>query len=141
MHIFVVNSCWLVLFTCNIFQLRSRLLVKSILQLLWFITFLAFPCIECKTASLKPLLFRYALYDAKRKTLDSVQRLFGIPPKPFSELDKTGEELKLLGLLYGLFQKFIAFDRKFRDTLWEGAKLHDANAEVFFNQSLSQLQR
>ena len=59
-----------------------------------------------------------------------MQRLFGIPPKPFSELDKTGEELKLLGLLYGLFQKFIAFDRKFRDTLWEGAKLHDANAEV-----------
>ena len=34
---------------------------------------------------------RYALYDAKRKTLDSVSKLFGIPCKPFPELDKTGE--------------------------------------------------
>jgi len=70
------------------------------------------------------------LYEAKRKTLDSVQRLFGIPPKPFLELEKTGEELKLLGMLYGLFQKFIAFDRKFRDTLWEAVDLHAANSEV-----------
>ncbi|XP_077973667.1 uncharacterized protein LOC120348568 isoform X2 [Styela clava] len=73
---------------------------------------------------------RFTLYDAKRKTLDSVQRLFGILPKPFPELDKTGEELKLLGMLYGLFQKFIAFDRRFRDTLWENAGLHTANIEV-----------
>jgi len=34
---------------------------------------------------------RYLLYDSKRKTLDSVSKLFGIPCKPFSELDKTGE--------------------------------------------------
>ena len=34
---------------------------------------------------------RYALYDAKRKTLDSVSQLFGIIGKPFPELDKTGE--------------------------------------------------
>ena len=34
---------------------------------------------------------RYALYDAKRKTLDSVSQLFGIVGKPFPELDKTGE--------------------------------------------------
>jgi dynein heavy chain len=34
---------------------------------------------------------RYALYDAKRKTLDSVSKLFGIACKPFPELDKTGE--------------------------------------------------
>ncbi|CAK8694917.1 unnamed protein product [Clavelina lepadiformis] len=73
---------------------------------------------------------RYTLYNAKRKTLDSVQRLFGIPPKPFPELVKTGEELKLLGMLYGLFQKFIAFDRKFRDTLWEGVDLYSAHNEV-----------
>jgi len=34
---------------------------------------------------------RYLLYDSKRKTLDSVSKLFGIACKPFSELDKTGE--------------------------------------------------
>ena len=34
---------------------------------------------------------RYSLYDKKRKTLVSVSRLFGIPIKPFPELDKTGE--------------------------------------------------
>ena len=34
---------------------------------------------------------RYAIYDSKRKTLVSVSRLFGIPIKPFPELDKTGE--------------------------------------------------
>ena len=37
---------------------------------------------------------RYALYDAKRKTLDSVSKLFGIPCKPFPELNKTGEVTK-----------------------------------------------
>ena len=34
---------------------------------------------------------RYLLYDSKRKTLDSVSKLFGIVCKPFPELDKTGE--------------------------------------------------
>ena len=33
----------------------------------------------------------FKLYDSKRKTLDSVSRLFGIICKPFPELDKTGE--------------------------------------------------
>ncbi|XP_071504103.1 dynein axonemal heavy chain 5-like [Diadema antillarum] len=72
----------------------------------------------------------FKLYDSKRKTLDSVSRLFGIICKPFPELDKTGEELDLLGLLYGLFQKFIAFDNQFRDRLWADADLPKANKEV-----------
>ena len=33
----------------------------------------------------------YTQFEAKRKTLDSVQLLFGIVPTPFHELDKTGE--------------------------------------------------
>ena len=33
----------------------------------------------------------YTQFEAKRKTLDSVQLLFGIIPTPFPELDKTGE--------------------------------------------------
>ncbi|XP_070568705.1 dynein axonemal heavy chain 5-like isoform X4 [Ptychodera flava] len=72
----------------------------------------------------------FKLYSAKRKTLDSVARLFGIVQKPFPELDRTGEELDLLGLLYGLFQKFIAFDNRFRDTLWADADLQGAHIEV-----------
>ncbi|XP_030850579.1 dynein heavy chain 8, axonemal isoform X3 [Strongylocentrotus purpuratus] len=72
----------------------------------------------------------FKLYDSKRRTLDSVSRLFGIVCKPFPELDKTGEELDLLGLLYGLFQKFIAFDNQFRDRLWADADLPKANKEV-----------
>ncbi|XP_041462850.1 dynein heavy chain 8, axonemal-like [Lytechinus variegatus] len=72
----------------------------------------------------------FKLYDSKRRTLDSVSRLFGIICKPFPELDKTGEELDLLGLLYGLFQKFIAFDNQFRDRLWADADLPKANKEV-----------
>ncbi|XP_033113255.1 dynein heavy chain 5, axonemal-like isoform X2 [Anneissia japonica] len=72
----------------------------------------------------------YKLYDSKRKTLDSVSRLFGINCKPFPELDKTGEELDLLGLLYGLFQKFIAFDAQFRDRLWAEAELQNATLTV-----------
>ncbi|XP_071818739.1 dynein axonemal heavy chain 5-like isoform X4 [Apostichopus japonicus] len=72
----------------------------------------------------------FKLYDSKRKTLDSVSRLFGIICKPFPELDKTGEELDLLGLLYGLFQKFIAFDGQFRDRLWADADLSKSNSEV-----------
>ena len=66
-----------------------------------------------------------------------MQRLFGIPPKPFLELDKTGEELKLLGMLYGLFQKFIAFDKKIRETLWEGVDLHSAHNEVGLDSKCS----
>lgn len=34
---------------------------------------------------------RYAQYDTKRKTLDSVSKVFGIVCKPFPELDRTGE--------------------------------------------------
>ena len=34
---------------------------------------------------------RYSLYETKRKTLDSVSKLFGIISKPFPELDRTGE--------------------------------------------------
>lgn len=34
---------------------------------------------------------RYTQYDAKRRTLDSVSKLFGIACKPFPELDRTGE--------------------------------------------------
>lgn len=33
----------------------------------------------------------YTQFEAKRKTLDSVQLLFGIVPTLFPELDKTGE--------------------------------------------------
>ena len=40
------------------------------------------------------------------------------------------QELDLLGLLYGLFQKFIAFDGQFRDRLWADADLPKANKEV-----------
>ncbi|XP_067674368.1 uncharacterized protein [Haliotis asinina] len=73
---------------------------------------------------------RYTQYDAKRRTLDSVSKLFGIACKPFPELDRTGEELDLLSQLYGLFQKFIRFDNKFQDTLWAEADLEAASHEV-----------
>ncbi|XP_052089132.1 uncharacterized protein LOC127725852 isoform X10 [Mytilus californianus] len=72
----------------------------------------------------------YVLFDLKRKTLDSVSKLFGIICKPFIELDKTGEELHLLNQLYGLFQKFIRFDNRFKDTLWADVDLEAAHIEV-----------
>ena len=42
-------------------------------------------------ARLQDFQQRYTQFEAKRKTLDSVQLLFGIVPTPFHELDKTGE--------------------------------------------------
>ena len=75
-------------------------------------------------------MYRFAGFDEKRKILDAIQRLFGASPKVFTELENTGEELRLLGMLYGLFQKFIVFDRRFRDTLWEDVDLVLANKEV-----------
>ena len=42
-------------------------------------------------ARLQDFQQRYTQFEAKRKTLDSVQLLFGIVPTPFPELDKTGE--------------------------------------------------
>ncbi|XP_064629693.1 uncharacterized protein LOC135488785 isoform X2 [Lineus longissimus] len=72
---------------------------------------------------------KYQLYDSKRRTLDSVSKLFGIGCKPFPELDRTGEELELLGMLYGLYQKYIKFDQHFRDTLWADVDLEDSSKE------------
>lgn len=82
-------------------------------------------------ASLQEFQQKYKLYDSKRNTLVSVSKLFGIVCKPFPELDKTGEELDLLSQLYGLFQKFIRFDTRFRDTLWADVDLDAAFIEVY----------
>ena len=38
---------------------------------------------------------RYALYNTKRKTLDSVSKLFGIVGKQYPELTRTGEVILL----------------------------------------------
>ncbi|XP_069830783.1 uncharacterized protein [Dendropsophus ebraccatus] len=73
---------------------------------------------------------KYQTYDAKRKTLNSVQKLFNIVPKKFYELDRTGKDLKLLGTLYILFQKFIDFDQRFRNTLWADVDLKISNQEI-----------
>jgi hypothetical protein len=40
------------------------------------------------------------------------------------------QELELLGNLYGLFQKFLRFDDRFRDTLWAEVDLDSATREV-----------
>ncbi|XP_069461306.1 uncharacterized protein [Ambystoma mexicanum] len=73
---------------------------------------------------------KFQVYDAKRKTLNSVQRLFNIIPKRFPELDRTGKDLHLLGTLYILFQKFIEFDQRFRNTLWAEVDLAESNKEI-----------
>ncbi|XP_018425842.1 PREDICTED: dynein gamma chain, flagellar outer arm-like [Nanorana parkeri] len=73
---------------------------------------------------------KYQIFDAKRKTLNSVQRLFNIVPKTFRELDRTGKDLQLLGTLYILFQKFIGFDQRFRNTLWAEVDLTISNQEI-----------
>ncbi|KAG9493712.1 hypothetical protein GDO78_001536 [Eleutherodactylus coqui] len=73
---------------------------------------------------------KYQAYDAKRKTLNSVQKLFNIIPKKFFELDRTGKDLELLGTLYILFQKFIEFDQRFRNTLWADVDLKINNQEI-----------
>ena len=50
----------------------------------------------------------YENFDARRKTLDSISILFGLPCKPFPELDKTGEELWLLSQLYKVYTSSFA---------------------------------
>ena len=40
------------------------------------------------------------------------------------------QELDLLSQLYGLFQKFIRFDNRFRDTLWADVDLDASFREV-----------
>ncbi|XP_075124385.1 uncharacterized protein LOC142197756 [Leptodactylus fuscus] len=73
---------------------------------------------------------RYQEYDTKRNTLNSVQKLFNIVPKTFYELDRTGKDLDLLGTLYILFQKFIEFDQRFRNTLWADVDININNQEI-----------
>lgn len=73
---------------------------------------------------------QYDTYDTRRKTLDSISILFGLQCKPFPELDKTGEELVLLNLLYKVYQKFLTFDKAFRATLWSEVDLTRAIDEI-----------
>ena len=61
---------------------------------------------------------QFETFDARRKTLDSISILFGLPCKNFPELDKTGYELNLLNQLYKVYQVFLDFDKTFRSTLW-----------------------
>eukprot|EP00794_Sanderia_malayensis_P000407 gene407-1042_t len=68
--------------------------------------------------------------DHRRRVLDAVQVIFGIAPTRFPELDRTGEELQLLKMLYGLYQTFINFDQKFRDQLWAEVDLSRANDDI-----------
>ena len=51
-------------------------------------------------ARLQDFQQRYTQFEAKRKTLDSVQLLFGIVPTPFPELDKTGEVSFIIIIFY-----------------------------------------
>ena len=53
---------------------------------------------------------RYARYDAKRRTLDSVSKLFGIPCKPFPELNKTGEVCRLVFAMFTVQQYYNFFE-------------------------------
>eukprot|EP00795_Rhopilema_esculentum_P017364 gene17364-8957_t len=73
---------------------------------------------------------KFRQLDYRRKVLDAVQIIFGIAPTPFPELNRTGEELEMLEMLYGLYQKFINFDQSFREQLWAEADLLKANQEV-----------
>ncbi|MBN3318102.1 DYH6 protein, partial [Atractosteus spatula] len=86
---------------------------------------------------------KFQVYDAKRKTLNSLQRLFSITPKAFPELDRTGKDLLELGTLYELFQKFLSFNERFRDTLWAKADLKQSNEEVmnYWSQCLAEKDR
>lgn len=73
---------------------------------------------------------QYELFDARRKTLDSISILFGLPCKNFPELDKTGHELSLLNQLYKVYQVFLDFDKQFRSTLWSEIDLVTSLAAI-----------
>ena len=73
---------------------------------------------------------QYDTFDARRKTLDSISKLFGLQCKPFPELDKTGEELNLLNQLYKVYQVFLNFDKAFRSTLWSDIDLARASNTI-----------
>lgn len=73
---------------------------------------------------------QYQTFDSRRKTLDSISILFGLQCKPFPELDKTGDELSLLSLLYRVYERFLSFDRTLRNTLWSECDLPRALAAI-----------
>jgi hypothetical protein len=73
----------------------------------------------------------YSRHMETRKMLDAVQRLLQVPTTLYPELDQLGEELELLGLLYGLYQKMLDFDKKFTNTLWSEAKIQESFDEMY----------
>jgi len=62
--------------------------------------------------------------------LGAVQCLLNIPPTPYPELDQTEQDLSFLRALYGNYQQFIGFDKKFRQELWAEVDLDSALQEV-----------
>ncbi|XP_075255403.1 dynein axonemal heavy chain 5-like isoform X4 [Convolutriloba macropyga] len=85
----------------------------------------------------------YQEFDEKRRTLDSIQRIFSYDAekfKNFPDLDRTGEELQLMDSLYELYQKFLHFDTTFKDTLWSDVTLDTFELQVnSFTKSFAQL--
>ncbi|CAF1326895.1 unnamed protein product [Adineta steineri] len=79
---------------------------------------------------LKDFQGQYKIMHKRKQTLNSISTLFSLQPKPFPELDKTGEELVLLDQLYILYKKYIAFDTTFRSTLWSEVDLNQSRYEL-----------
>ncbi|XP_063714091.1 dynein axonemal heavy chain 5-like isoform X5 [Symsagittifera roscoffensis] len=72
-------------------------------------------------------------FDEKRRTLDSIQRIFSYDAerfKSFPDLDKTGQELRLMDSLYELYQNFLHFDWSFKETLWSDVILDTCEQQV-----------
>ena len=85
-----VRYCWLLSHTAA--RLSCTTARGHILPITYWLIVTYYYCISSVSPSrLTDFQRKYSLYDAKRKTLDSVSKLFGIACKPFPELSKTGE--------------------------------------------------
>lgn len=79
----------------------------------------------------------YAQFENKHRVLDGIAKWFGVPIRQFADLERTGLELQLLALLYGLYTRFLAFEATFRETLWADVNLHNASHTVRYAHALS----
>uniref|UniRef100_A0A7M5WVD3 Uncharacterized protein n=2 Tax=Clytia hemisphaerica TaxID=252671 RepID=A0A7M5WVD3_9CNID len=90
------------------------------------------PGILPKEAALRLKNFQeqYNSFQSNMKTLHAVQKLYGIMPTPFTELEKTGTELEMLGMLYDIYKVFLKFDLEFRESLWADINLEEKHTQL-----------
>ena len=128
-----VRYCWLLSHTAA--RLSCTTARGHILPITYWLIVTYYYCISSVSPfRLTDFQRKYSLYDAKRKTLDSVSKLFGIACKPFPELSKTGEvrvgECAFAAMICGASQNLHTYRGAISFVVWCHVLIHITHIDL-----------